>query len=70
METKTFKISGMKCPHCKAKIETALSELDGINHFDVSLPNSEVTLVYDPSIITPEAIKAHIESNGRYELSI
>lgn len=35
--TKTYKITGMNCAHCKASVEKAISGVDGVENVEVSL---------------------------------
>lgn len=70
MEKRTYAVSGMKCEHCKAKVENALKGLDGVRSVEASLQDASVTVEYDESVIGPEQIKEAVENSGRYELQI
>lgn len=70
METKTFAVSGMKCEHCKANVENALKALKGIKSAEVNLTEANVTVEYDETAATPEAIKEAVDGSGRYELTL
>ena len=39
MEKKIFKVNGMACDHCKAKVERTLSCLKGVDSAEVDLAN-------------------------------
>ncbi|SMG17648.1 copper ion binding protein [Paenibacillus aquistagni] len=62
MVTVTWKVEGMSCGHCKQSVEKAVDEL-GVKG-EVSLENKTVTLTYDESKVTTEAIKEAIEDQG------
>lgn len=47
METLTLQIDGMTCGHCVARVEKALSRLDGVHVRRVQVGSAEV--VYDPA---------------------
>ncbi len=70
MEKRTYAVSGMKCEHCKAKVENALKGLDGVRSVEASLQDVNVTVEYDECVIGPEQIKEAVENSGRYELQI
>jgi len=70
METKTFAVSGMRCERCKANVENALKALNGIKSAEVSLAEANVTVEYDETAATPEAIKEAVDDSGRYELTL
>ncbi|WP_028897766.1 heavy-metal-associated domain-containing protein [Prevotella sp. HUN102] len=70
MEKRTYAVSGMKCEHCKAKVESALKGLDGVCSVEAHLQDANVTVEYDESVIAPEQIKEAVENSGRYELQI
>ncbi|MBP2301845.1 heavy metal translocating P-type ATPase [Azospirillum picis] len=55
-----FRVSGMDCGSCAAKIETALRRVAGVHEVRVSVPNGTMTVTHDPStgseaIIAPVA---------------
>jgi len=64
METETFKISGMTCAACSARIERKLSKLNGITSAGVNLAVEKATVAYDKTIITEAEIIHTIESIG------
>ena len=53
MVQKTFAVSGMKCPHCKAKVEDALRAVAGVQQAEVNLPAASVTVSYDEASSSP-----------------
>ena len=63
-ETTEMKITGMHCNNCVEKIETALSNLEGIQNASVNFENSVAEIVYDPSAVTMETISTTITDLG------
>ncbi|WP_214851709.1 cation transporter [Exiguobacterium sp. s193] len=47
MKETTLNVIGMTCNHCKASVESALNELDGVTTATVSLPDNSVTVVHE-----------------------
>ena len=70
MATKTFKVNGMKCVHCKANVENALKALNGVVSAEANLEDANVTVEYDESKVNPSEIKGAVDNSGRYELSL
>ena len=78
----TFKISGMSCAACAARIEKGLNKVDGISKAAINLAVEKATVDYDDSIIDAGAVeeavkklgyKAELEktgTSGRVELKI
>lgn len=63
-ETITIQIEGMTCDHCVHAVKSALEELEGISHADVSLDEKSATVTYDPDWIGTEEIMDVIEEEG------
>ena len=84
MTENTFSISGMKCVNCKAKVEAALNDLNGVDSACVyvnastrftdsavaSLEDANVTVIYDDTQVTPAAMKEAVDDLGRFEMEI
>ncbi|MCH8012798.1 MAG: heavy-metal-associated domain-containing protein [Candidatus Marinimicrobia bacterium] len=64
LETAEIEITGMYCNNCAEEIETALSNLKGIQNVSVSFENSVAEIVYDPSTETMETISTTITDLG------
>ena len=47
-ENINIKLGGMTCANCALKIETKLSNLDGVKNAVVNFANEEATVEYDP----------------------
>lgn len=58
---KVIKIDGMHCEHCAAKVEGALSSLDGVKKVKVKLEKGLAKLDGD---ISDEAIRAAVSDAG------
>jgi len=58
----TLKIDGMSCGHCVARVEKALSRLDGVNVRRVNLGSAEIG--YDPARTPFERIREAIDEAG------
>ena len=48
LETSVFMVDGMTCASCVARVEKALSEVEGVSKADVNLATEKVTVTYDP----------------------
>lgn len=70
MVQKTFAVSGMKCLHCKAKVEDALRAVAGVQQAEVNLPAASVTVSYDEALVQPKMLKDAVDLLGRFELSL
>lgn len=70
MEQRTFKVSGMKCPNCTAKVENALATVAGVELASAHLPEGTVTVSYDETLVSPVMLKDAVDALGRFELSL
>ena len=70
MTQKQFNVSGMKCVNCKANVERALNALEGVDEAVVSLEDANVTVCYDETVVTPQAMKDAVDNVGRVEMEI
>ena len=64
MEKKTLDVKGMSCGHCKAAVEGALKELDGVSGAEVDLKAGKVDVTFDEAKVTVAAMKEAIEEQG------
>lgn len=69
MEKKIFKVNGMACDHCKAKVERTLSCLKGVDSAEVDLANHTVAVNYDEELIKPTNMKKAVDEAG-YEFQV
>lgn len=57
-------VNGMSCSHCVSAVTKALTALDGVEGVLVDLEGKKVTVDYDDSKVTLEAMKEAIEDQG------
>lgn len=60
-----FRVSGMSCASCVTKIESTLDAIPGVDRADVSFGTERVTVEYDPTQVTPDALQAVADSGYR-----
>ena len=60
--TKTFRVGGMHCEHCKRRVEEAVNDIKGVAG-RVDLKKGELTVSYAEDV-SDEVIKAKIERAG------
>lgn len=63
-QEETFKIAGMTCAACSARIERVLQREAGIDQINVNLVMENGTVKYDPSQITMEEIYERVAKIG------
>ena len=61
--TKTIKIEGMQCNHCKMTVEKALGAIDGVTKVEVDLEGKSV-MIESMQEIKDNKIKEVIEEAG------
>jgi copper chaperone len=64
MQDIVFKVEGMTCGHCEARVKKAVEGLTGVNHVDVSLSDKTVKIEHDPELISELKIRETIEHEG------
>jgi len=62
MQTATLKVQGMSCGHCVSAVEGAVRKLGG--QAKVDLASGTVTVEFDETKTSLEAIKESIEDQG------
>uniref|UniRef100_A0A2I3GUI9 P-type Cu(+) transporter n=1 Tax=Nomascus leucogenys TaxID=61853 RepID=A0A2I3GUI9_NOMLE len=67
--TTLIAIAGMTCASCVHSIEGMISQLEGVQQISVSLAKGTATVLYNPSVISPEELRAAIEDMG-FEASV
>ncbi|RYY89970.1 MAG: copper-translocating P-type ATPase, partial [Chitinophagaceae bacterium] len=65
----TFPVTGMSCASCAASAESMIRAQTGVVDAAVNFANSSVKVEYVPTIVTPEQLKAGVQSIG-YDLVI
>jgi len=54
----------MSCGHCVATIEREVAELDGVDDVDADLATKQVTIAFDPSVLTVAQLEARLDDAG------
>jgi copper chaperone CopZ len=57
-----FHVPTMTCAGCQYRVEGSIRKAPGI--LDIAFAGQDVTVTYDPSVVTPEAIEVAIEAGG------
>ncbi|AEG15008.1 Heavy metal transport/detoxification protein [Desulfofundulus kuznetsovii DSM 6115] len=57
-QTTWLKIEGMSCNHCKAAVERALKQIDGVKDVLVDLNNKMATVTHNPKVTMEELTRA------------
>lgn len=65
---KTITVNGMKCEHCKATVEAALTALDGVRSAEVSLADRNVKVNFDESLVNEAQMKGAVDGAGHFEM--
>jgi Cu+-exporting ATPase len=60
----TLAITGMTCASCARRIEKSLAKVDGVSAATINLATERATVVYDPSLVSRETLKAAVEKTG------
>ncbi len=58
----------MRCGHCKATVEEALRNLDGVISAEASLEEACVTVEMDCGKVNDSDIRDAVENSGRFEV--
>lgn len=61
--TKTIKVEGMHCEHCKMSVEKVLKNIDGVESAEVSLEKKQAVITMSKEV-SNDVIKAVIEEEG------
>ena len=64
MKTEKYTISGMSCAACSSAVERVTRKLDGVKESNVNLTTGKMTITYDDTLLTQEAIIAKVEKAG------
>ncbi len=64
MEMITLKVEGMSCSHCKAAVEIALKETNGVRDAEVNLTSKSVDVSYDQDRVDRAGLVKAIEDTG------
>lgn len=66
--THTYKVSGMTCGGCQAKVQVLLSKVKGVKNVNINLANGEAIIDMDKHIATND-LKEVLNEYPKYQLS-
>ena len=64
IETQVINIDGMTCGGCVKSVDSALTQLDGVQSVEVDLEGNKASVAYDSSAVAVDAIVEAIEEAG------
>ncbi|MBQ7280005.1 MAG: heavy-metal-associated domain-containing protein [Bacteroidales bacterium] len=64
MVKKTYKVEGMACEHCKARVESVLRAIDGVVGAVADVGAKNVVVEYDAAKVSPADLKEAVEDAG------
>lgn len=64
MKTTTLRASDLSCPSCVAKIEKALSGVDGVQDAEVHFETGRITVEHDPQQASVDRLVQAVASVG------
>ncbi|AQQ55289.1 copper chaperone CopZ [Planococcus lenghuensis] len=64
MEQTTLQINGMTCGHCKAAVDGALRNLQGVQNVQVDVAKGVAEVTYNNSEVTTKNMKEAVEEQG------
>lgn len=67
METAEFNLPGMTCETCAGKIETAITQYQGIFNIKFDFKTRNVNVTFDENMVDSNSIKSAIKNAG-YEV--
>jgi P-type Cu+ transporter len=59
-----FRVDGMTCASCAARIERGLGRLDGVGRAQVNFTTHTATVVYDPAVVRPDRFREKVGELG------
>ena len=65
VQTTTFAIENMTCALCPVTVKSAMERVDGVQSVKIDFDAKTATVIFDPSVVTPEAI-AGASTNAGY----
>ena len=68
-ETKVLPVLEMSCAVCAGNVESTVQALPGVEKANVNFAAGTLTVTYDPSVITLEAMQAAVQAAG-YDLIV
>ncbi|SUD90345.1 cation transporter [Psychrobacter phenylpyruvicus] len=64
IETRVINIDGMTCGGCVKSVDSALTQLNGVQSVEVDLEGNKAAVTYDSSAVAVDAIVEAIEEAG------
>ncbi len=64
MKQLDLKVTGMDCASCERRIQTALSQIDGVVRSSADHKRGEVTVVIDPARVSEEGVRDALDQAG------
>jgi len=64
MKTLLVEVKDMHCSNCAMKLQSLEDDLPGVDTVDASYHSQKMKVVYDESVVTPEAIMAAVVKLG------
>lgn len=65
MRTITLEVEGMKCAGCASTVESALSDVAGVQRVDVSLEGAEARVTADDPVREVDLVAAVLDAGYR-----
>src|SRR5512143_1894206 len=65
----TIPVGGMTCAACQSRVQRALGKVEGVKDATVNLMLNNATVVFDPTVVSPQALVDKIRDTG-YEAEI
>ena len=62
--TTTVAIEGMTCGACTSAVEDGFNDVDGVQHFSISLLSERAVIEHDPKLLSADQIAEIIEDRG------
>jgi len=64
LQKATYAVEGMTCASCVARVEKALSEVEGVASADVNLATERATVTYNPELVSYERMERAVDAAG------
>lgn len=64
MKTLLLEVKDMHCSNCAMKLQSLEDDLPGVDTVDASYHSQKMKVVYDESVVTPEAIMEAVRKLG------
>lgn len=63
-QTKIFAVTGMACQHCRAHVEEALTNLNGVESATANVAEKNVTVTYDDDQVNITEMQTAVSEAG------